>query len=181
MKKKISFFVLLILPAIYFLGCYQHAQQVSIDTTPFYQKRLFYGDKLFGKILMRNGDVYNVESLVIDSNGSGHWDKQHAISSPLDTLYGVKDNMEYSIRAKDIKTLEVLTPSKIIVTSLNDRRLELDLIPGVRTYQRVIADTYDFGEEKTEIVVPLIDVNKMVLWSYNDSTVGTPKEHPFIP
>jgi len=32
----------------------------------FLPKRLYYGDKLFGKIFMRNGDVYNGEALVID-------------------------------------------------------------------------------------------------------------------
>ncbi|MBU1626523.1 hypothetical protein KKB18_04065, partial [bacterium] len=66
MKKQISFVILVISFTLYFSACFQQAQHVSLDTTPFYQKKLFYGDKLFGKIYMRNGDVYNVEALIID-------------------------------------------------------------------------------------------------------------------
>jgi hypothetical protein len=181
MKKHISFLIMIITFAVCLTACYQHAQRVSLDSTPFYQKKLYYGDKLFGKIYMRNGDVYNVEALIIDPNGTGHWDKRFAIRNPLDKFCGLKDNSDFSISAKDIKMIEVLTPSKVIVTSINNRRVELVLHHGVRNYQRLIAKTYDFGDEETEIVVPLIDVKKMMLWSYSDTTTATDKEHPFIP
>jgi len=181
MKKHISLLVLMFTISVYLSGCFQHAQHVSIDTTPFYQKKLYYGDKLFGKIYMRNGDVYNVESIIIDPNGSGQWDRRFAIRNPLDQFQALKGNLEFSIAAKDIRMIEVLTPTKVVITSMNDRQVELELHHGVRAYQRVIAKTYDFGEEETEIIVPLIDVKKMLLWSYSDKTIATDKEHPFIP
>jgi len=181
MKKHYCLFVLILSVTIFSAACFQHAQRVSIDTTPHYQKNLYYGDKLFGKIYMRNGDVYNVESLIIDPNGSGQWDKRFAISNPLDKIMGLKGNADFSIAAKDVKMIEVLTPTKVVLTSVNNRKVDLDLHHGVRTYQRVIAKTYDFGKEETEIIVPIIDIKKLMLWSYTDKTVATEKEHPFIP
>jgi len=181
MKKTLSLLVLIISFTVCLTACFQHAQHVSIDSTPFYQKKLYYGDKLFGKIYTRNGDVYNVESIIIDPNGSGQWDKRFSISNPLDRFYGLMGNSDFSISAKDIKMLEVLTPTKVIITSINNRRVELQLHNGVRTYQRIIAKTYDFGEEETEIIVPLIDVKKMLFWAYSDKTATTEKELPFVP
>jgi hypothetical protein len=181
MRKNISLLLLIISFTVCLSACFQNAQHVSIDSTPFYQKRLYYGDKLFGKIYMRDGDVYNVEALIIDPNGTGQFDRRFAISNPLDRFYGLKDNLDFSISAKDIKLLEILSPTKVILTSINNRKVELDLHPGVRTYQRIIAKTYDFGEEETEIVVPLIDVKKLILWSYADKNTTSDKELPFVP
>lgn len=150
------------------LAC-QTAQQQKTDTTPFYQKRLLYGDELYGKIYTRDGEVYSGKRLRILPNGTAKFIRELTVSHPDDRFCGLTRGTEYSLRAKDIRVIEVLSPTEVVVTTVNGKKLEMELLPGVRHYQAFVIMTYDFGEWGSEVTIPFMDVSKAILWSYSDS------------
>ncbi|MBN2208941.1 MAG: hypothetical protein JW759_06570 [Candidatus Coatesbacteria bacterium] len=147
----------------------QYAQRMKTDTTPFYQKRLLYGDELYGKIYTRDGEVYSGKRLRILANGTSRFVRELTIGHPDDRFYGLARGTEYAIRAKDIRVLEVLSPSEVLVTTVNGKKIDMELIPGIRNYQAFKITTYDFGGWGSEVTVPFMDVSKAILWSYSDS------------
>ncbi|MCD6326160.1 hypothetical protein J7M28_01195 [bacterium] len=168
MFMKSGVLATIIVSAFCCFGC-QSAQQVKSDTTPFYQKRLLYGDELYGKIYTRSGDVYSGKRLRILANGTAKFVRQLTVSHPDDRFFGVATGSEYAIRAKDIRVIEVLSPTEVIVTTVNGRKIEMELIPGIRQYQAMSITTYDFGDWGSEVTIPFMDVSKAILWSYSDS------------
>ena len=147
----------------------QFAQRAKTDTTPYYQKRLLYGDELYGKIYTRGGEVYSGKRLRILANGTSRFVRELTVGHPDDKFYGLARGTEYAVRAKDIRVIEVLSPSEVLVTTVNGKKIEMELIPGIRHYQAFRIMTYDFGGAGSELTVPFMDVSKAILWSYSDS------------
>jgi len=156
------------------LGC-QFAQHIKLDTTPYYQKRLLYGDELYGKIYTRDGEVYTGKRLRILANGTAKFVRELSVCHPDDRFYGLSRGTVFSLRARDIRVIEVLSPSEAMITTVNGKKIRLELIPGVRQYQAFVVMTYDFGKWGSEVTIPFMDVSKAILWSYTD----TPS--PYLP
>ncbi|HUT04104.1 MAG TPA: hypothetical protein VM163_09465 [bacterium] len=147
----------------------QFAQHAKTDTTPYYQKRLLYGDELYGKIYTRDGEVYAGKRLRIVANGTAKFVRQMTVAHPDDDFYGFARETEYAVRARDIRVIEVVSPSRVVITMVNGKRIEMELLPGVRHYQAFKVMTYDFGDWGSEVTIPFMDVSKVILWSYTDS------------
>jgi len=174
MFTKLGILIVIIGLAFSSAAC-QFAQRAKNDTTPYYQKRILYGDEIYGKIYTRDGEVYAGKRLRIIANGTANFARQMTIAHPDDDFYGLSRETEYAVRARDIRVIEIISPSKVVVTTVNGKKIEMELLPGVRHYRAFEIMTYDFGGWGSEVSVPFMDASKVILWSYSDSPA------PYLP